>query len=61
MNWDLIKSNWKKLKGNVRQRWGMLNKNYPICKIDESRGSSKDQRDQIGTWQNRQVGNNHSH
>lgn len=24
MNWDQIKGNWKRFKGNVRERWGKL-------------------------------------
>lgn len=60
MKWDRLKDNWKKLKGNVKQRWCMLNRCYPICKIDETRGISRVQRDQIGVWQNHQAGKNHS-
>ena len=24
MNWDIVEGNWKRLKGRVKARWGML-------------------------------------
>jgi len=57
MNWDRIEANLKRFKNNVKQQWGRFTKSYPVCKIDESHGISKVQRDQVGLWQNHQESN----
>lgn len=59
MNRDRMEENWKRFKGNVKQRWFRLTKIYPICKIDESHGITRDQRDFVGQWQNHQKKGNH--
>ncbi len=53
MNWDVVKGNWKQLKGKARVQWGKLtdddfqqikgNRDKLVGKIQELYGKSKDE------------------
>lgn len=53
MNWDVIKGNWKKFKGELKVKWGKLtdddldviegNKDKLVGRLQERYGYSKDE------------------
>ncbi|HUP49829.1 MAG TPA: CsbD family protein [Thermoanaerobaculia bacterium] len=55
--WDMVKGNWKQLKGRVREKWGLLtdddleqiagHKDRLVGKIQEKYGEAK--------WNNAQI------
>lgn len=65
MNGDQVEGNWKQIKGNVKQHWGMLTddqldviagkRDQLVGKIQEVYGISKDEVEkQLSDWQKRQ-------
>ncbi len=65
MNWDRIAGNWKQLKGNVMQQWGMLTddefdvlagkREHMAGKIQKSYAINRNEADkQLGAWLARQ-------
>lgn len=57
MKWDRIKDNLKPFKNGAKQWWYKFAENYLACEFDDSRYTSKVERDQIGLWQNHQECN----
>lgn len=64
MNWDRVESNWKQLKGSVKEQWGKLTdhqldviagkRDQLVGRIQETYGVSKDEVEkQISEWQKR--------
>jgi len=55
MNWDIVKGNWKQLKGKAREEWGDLtdneyeeiagNKDQLVGKLQEKYGWTRDEAD----------------
>lgn len=64
MDWDIVKANWERLRGKVKQRWGRLsddqlelvsgNRNQLIDEIRQSYGIGKDEAElQVRDWEAR--------
>ena len=65
MNWDIIKGNWKQMKGQVKQQWGKMtdddltriegDRDILIGTVQERYGVAKDDAErQVRDWEARQ-------
>jgi uncharacterized protein YjbJ (UPF0337 family) len=64
MDWDIVKANWERLRGKVKERWGRLsddqldlvsgNRNQLVDEIRQSYGIGKDVAErQVRDWEAR--------
>jgi uncharacterized protein YjbJ (UPF0337 family) len=65
MNWDIIKGNWKQMKGQVKQQWGKMtdddltriegDRDILVGTVQERYGVAKDDAErQVRDWEARQ-------
>ena len=65
MNWDIIKGNWKQMKGQVKQKWGEMtdddltriegDRDILVGTVQERYGIAKDDAErQVRDWEARQ-------
>ena len=63
MNWDVIKGNWKQIRGEAKKQWGKLSdddlqvvagqRDKLVGKIQEAYGKSRDEADrEVDQWSN---------
>jgi uncharacterized protein YjbJ (UPF0337 family) len=61
MNWDIVKGNWKQMKGSAKKRWGKLtddeltqlegNRDQLVGKVQERYGIARDEAErQVDDW-----------
>lgn len=66
MNWDRIEGNWKKVKGTVREQWGLLSDDHLeriggkrdqlVGSIQESYGIAREEAErQVMAWEMRNA------
>jgi uncharacterized protein YjbJ (UPF0337 family) len=65
MNWDIVKGNWKQMKGQVKQQWGKMtdddltriegDRDILVGTVQERYGIAKDDAErQVRDWEARQ-------